>query len=235
MQEESKNPSNRRSFESYQNSEKIQKKNLPSWNFKYILNCCRDPDAGTDPHLPRKHVNSLVTTHYSNRGPTSFVNNIKTCENLNVNIPENSFPWDVAFLLGKGANKIICKISKVNLALKSSTASDISSDSKRSKLLQDIQNKKANLKSSDNMEMANGEQKALLSPRDNYNFSRHQIFSMYGRGIQVEKSDWNEITPEVIAQYIARKLKDEFIIDAMSGYGGNTIQVTDYTNGISVT
>ena len=68
-----------------------------------------------------------------------------------------------------------------------------------------------------------------MNMKEAFNFSRNQIFSRYQKGVQVEKSDWNEITPETIAQYIGKKLKGQIIIDAMSGYGGNTIQVTAST------
>lgn len=56
--------------------------------------------------------------------------------------------------------------------------------------------------------------------------NRQEIFSLYEQGIRVDPSDWGEVTPESLAQHVAQKLKGKFVIDALCGHAGNTIQVS---------
>jgi len=54
--------------------------------------------------------------------------------------------------------------------------------------------------------------------------AKREIFSKYEKGIKAEH--WQEITPEKVAIHIAERLRCETIIDALCGFGGNTIQVS---------
>ena len=53
--------------------------------------------------------------------------------------------------------------------------------------------------------------------------AKKEIFSMYDKGIKA--IEWHEITPENIAEHIAKRLHCSVMVDALCGYGGNTIQV----------
>lgn len=53
---------------------------------------------------------------------------------------------------------------------------------------------------------------------------KQEIFSMYDKGIKAK--EWHEITPENVAVHIAKRLHCNIMVDALCGFGGNTIQVS---------
>ena len=55
---------------------------------------------------------------------------------------------------------------------------------------------------------------------------KKEIFSMYDKGIKA--TEWHEITPENVAVHIAKRLHCNIMIDALCGFGGNTIQVLSH-------
>jgi len=62
---------------------------------------------------------------------------------------------------------------------------------------------------------------------DKYWSQRRRLFSLFDRGIQLDKESWYSVTPEVIANHIAAHLvghlEDAIILDPFCGCGGNTI------------
>lgn len=53
---------------------------------------------------------------------------------------------------------------------------------------------------------------------------RYTLFSKYDEGIRLDREAWFEVTPENLADHIARKLATRgMIIDGFAGAGGNTI------------
>ncbi|CAG8537191.1 2850_t:CDS:2 [Funneliformis caledonium] len=53
---------------------------------------------------------------------------------------------------------------------------------------------------------------------------RYLLFSLYDEGIMIDEEGWYSVTPEYLAEYIAKRCACDTIIDAMCGVGGNTIQ-----------
>ncbi|KAI8348269.1 RNA cap guanine-N2 methyltransferase-domain-containing protein [Blakeslea trispora] len=57
-----------------------------------------------------------------------------------------------------------------------------------------------------------------------YYYQRYTYFSLFDQGILMDKEGWFSVTPEKIAQHIARRCQSDVIIDAFCGCGGNAIQ-----------
>ena len=63
------------------------------------------------------------------------------------------------------------------------------------------------------------------SPRINkYWVQRYRLFSRYDEGILMDEEAWYSVTPEKIAQHIAKVMSCGVIVDAFCGVGGNAIQ-----------
>jgi len=76
---------------------------------------------------------------------------------------------------------------------------------------------------------------------EKYWSQRHRLWSKYDDGIQMDDQSWYSVSPEAIAQHIARKAAEgirrsrgpgaappTLIIDAFCGAGGNAIQFAKY-------
>lgn len=53
---------------------------------------------------------------------------------------------------------------------------------------------------------------------------RYRLFSLFDKGIKMDKEGWYSVTPERIAEHIAERCRCDLIIDAFCGVGGNAIQ-----------
>ncbi|XP_065828104.1 uncharacterized protein [Oscarella lobularis] len=53
---------------------------------------------------------------------------------------------------------------------------------------------------------------------------RYRLFSLYDKGICMDREGWFSVTPEVIAKHIAERCRCDVIVDAFCGVGGNAIQ-----------
>lgn len=53
---------------------------------------------------------------------------------------------------------------------------------------------------------------------------RFSLFSLFDKGIKLDRESWFSVTPEKVAAYTAERCKCDLIIDAFCGAGGNTIQ-----------
>ena len=63
------------------------------------------------------------------------------------------------------------------------------------------------------------------SPRiSKYWAQRYRLFSRYDEGIRLDEEAWYSVTPEKIAEDIARKMSCHLVVDAFCGVGGNAIQ-----------
>ena len=204
------------------NSSKMQKKQTNSWISRFFFNCCKpvSPPTLTYPTTLKKSA-SAATTHYSNAGPTSFANLSTPILSAVNNSPASLFPLETAFLLGKGTNKIISKISKVELGVKSPLASGIMKSPYRAVSQFDSKKQEKEL-----LKISNGNAKNERDVSGNIKLTPFEIFSMYAQNLQVEKSHWVEMTPEYIAKYVAEKLNNQLIIDAFCGCGVNIVQVS---------
>lgn len=188
-------------------------KKSKTWSIRSLLFCCEqvDQDDEPTPHRSGKKSTSMaLTSHYSHADPSSFISGGKGNRIL-LNSNTSFYPVESLFLLGKGTKKIMCKIVRKNLVKKPVLQGDL----KTSQYSNDSSQKST---TSDFGEI-------VVETGDTYNFTRQEIFTLYSRGVQVDKSDWSEITPECISEHIATTLSGKFIIDALSGYGGNVIQV----------
>lgn len=58
-----------------------------------------------------------------------------------------------------------------------------------------------------------------------YYKSRYLLFSLFDNGIKMDEEAWFSTTPEVIAEYLAKRLGSGVILDGFCGVGGNAIQV----------
>lgn len=61
-----------------------------------------------------------------------------------------------------------------------------------------------------------------------YYKNRYLLFSKFDQGIKMDHEAWFSTTPEVIAEYLARRIGGGVILDAFCGVGGNAIQVYLY-------
>ena len=63
------------------------------------------------------------------------------------------------------------------------------------------------------------------SPRiSKYWAQRYRLFSKYDEGIMLDEEAWYSVTPEKIAEDIAKKMSCHLVVDAFCGAGGNAIQ-----------
>ena len=207
--------------------ERNKNKKNPSWlsNF-FFFGCCKpqSPLNGGTPISACKST-TTVTTHYSVGGPNSFlVSKNSAITPMSINTPEFAFPLDVAFLLGKGTEKIISKICRVNL---SPLPTGMLKDLTGSKMPQEATSK---INSKIVRADGTGHQSEQLRNQGDISDSRlspFQIFSMYSERIQFEKGDWNEFIFDNIASYVAENLKNQLVIDTLSGNGEYIIQVAN--------
>lgn len=62
---------------------------------------------------------------------------------------------------------------------------------------------------------------------DKYWSQRHRFFTLFDKGIQLDKESWYSVTPEAIANHIASHLvgnkKEVVVLDPFCGCGGNAI------------
>eukprot|EP00667_Euglena_gracilis_P015023 EG_transcript_15605 len=66
-----------------------------------------------------------------------------------------------------------------------------------------------------------------------YFSQRYRFWSKYDQGVAMDEESWYSVTPESIAEHIARRTKALFpeadvVVDAFSGPGGNSIQFARY-------
>ncbi|KAL1246332.1 Trimethylguanosine synthase [Trichinella spiralis] len=52
---------------------------------------------------------------------------------------------------------------------------------------------------------------------------RHDLFSLFDRGIALDRESWYSVTPEKIAKHIAKRCKFASVVDAFCGAGSNAI------------
>ena len=62
--------------------------------------------------------------------------------------------------------------------------------------------------------------------------NRYKLFSKFDEGIILDSESWFSVTPEAIAEYLAKRLQCNFILDAFCGSGGNSIQFAKYCNKV---
>ena len=73
---------------------------------------------------------------------------------------------------------------------------------------------------------------AVLSAKDarddpevaKYWAQRYRLFSRFDDGVKMDKEGWFSVTPERIAEHIAKRCCCDLIVDAFCGVGGNAIQ-----------
>ncbi|POM72551.1 Trimethylguanosine synthase, partial [Phytophthora palmivora] len=64
-------------------------------------------------------------------------------------------------------------------------------------------------------------------PKDVVKFyvQRHTLFERFEDGIQLDHESWYSVTPQVIAEHIAKRLSCDVVVDPFAGCGGNVIQL----------
>ncbi|KAG1692640.1 hypothetical protein DVH05_025120 [Phytophthora capsici] len=64
-------------------------------------------------------------------------------------------------------------------------------------------------------------------PKDVVKFylQRHVLFDRFEDGIQLDHESWYSVTPQAIAEHIAKRLACDVVVDPFSGCGGNVIQL----------
>lgn len=188
-----------------------EKRQRGSWTC--FMLCCPETDEEIRESPKKALLDSATrsTNHYT-LDTNSFVANTLKQRNPSTRIFANNstlyYPKDTAFILRKGAKRIISKVFKAELErIVPNERNDLLGSGRKSVVASGDTNP------------------SLVGHSDTYDFTRQEVFSLYHRGIQIDKDDWSEVTPECVARHIAKKLKGKFIIDALCGYGGNTIQV----------
>eukprot|EP00939_MAST-03C_sp_MAST-3C-sp1_P000121 g121.t1 len=63
-----------------------------------------------------------------------------------------------------------------------------------------------------------------LPVHDKYWRQRFRYFSRFNEGIRMDDEAWFSVTPERIAEHVAKRCKCDVIVDAFAGAGGNAIQ-----------
>ncbi len=139
--------------------------------------------------------------------------------------PEISYPIDKIFILGE-TFKIVAKITvhKVAKATQVIDSFTLSAKGMNSSVLNTNTNRNS-MNDKGNTKRSRAES-AIARPDALPIEAKKEIFSKYDKGIKAEH--WQEITPEKVAIHIAERLACETIIDALCGFGGNTIQVPCY-------
>lgn len=64
---------------------------------------------------------------------------------------------------------------------------------------------------------------ALAQTEVKYYAQRYSLFSLFDKGIRMDREGWFSVTPELIAQHQAERCRADTIIDAYAGVGGNAI------------
>ena len=141
------------------------------------------------------------------------------------------YPRDTIFILGNSNENILAKITQTHLKrpykqLDQSKKKIYSSPKKENRVFgknpPDNKSKTGAKRKADTNSFSN--QKDAESSNDQASeYTAFEIFSLFGQGIKTD--DLKEITPELIAEYIAKRLKCDIILDALCGVGGNSIQV----------
>ncbi|KAJ3417289.1 Trimethylguanosine synthase [Chytridiales sp. JEL 0842] len=68
------------------------------------------------------------------------------------------------------------------------------------------------------------DQKSIPKELHKYWRHRYSLFSLFDSGIKIDHEGWFSVTPELIAEHIAKRCKGMTVIDAFCGVGGNAIQ-----------
>ena len=130
-------------------------------------------------------------------------------------------PKDDLFPIGRGTKKVLCKMTKQNLTrsrAKSGEKVKESSAKKHGERADSLTSTTSLLKRSIDSSTEQRNKEGLT-------LTRHEIFSRYNQGIRVAPEDWQEVTPEFLAEHIARQFSGLFVIDGLCGSGGSAIQV----------
>jgi hypothetical protein len=181
--------------------------------FSFFSICCvpdEDPVvADTRSQLgPISSMNRELQASVSSRNSVNSKTSRNSIRSLAAGMqPKASYPMNEVFILGY-KYKMVAKITKIRV---------LKSGSKSNEDQQPLGSPKKN--------SAKGETQPKFlsrSSEDDVNYKK-DIFSLYEKGIKAD--EWEQITPEAIAKHIASRTKADIIIDALCGYGGNTIQV----------
>ncbi|KAL4161456.1 hypothetical protein PRNP1_002010 [Phytophthora ramorum] len=64
-------------------------------------------------------------------------------------------------------------------------------------------------------------------PKDIVKFyvQRHVLFEKFEDGIELDHESWYSVTPQLIAEHIAKRLSCDIVVDPFAGCGGNVIQL----------
>ena len=72
---------------------------------------------------------------------------------------------------------------------------------------------------------------------------RYYLYSKFDQGVKIEGEGWSSVTPEPIAEHIAKRVKllspheSTTVLDAFAGYGSNLIQFAlncGYCTGVDI-
>ncbi|KRX07403.1 hypothetical protein PPERSA_03236 [Pseudocohnilembus persalinus] len=61
---------------------------------------------------------------------------------------------------------------------------------------------------------------------------RYFLFSLFDQGCQLDEESWYSVVAEPISEYIAKRNKCNFVLDAFSGVGGLSIQFAKYSQNV---
>jgi trimethylguanosine synthase len=170
-----------------------------------------------------KTVDYDLPTHFGKKKkeiPKKSSSSSIPVEEDNVEMPEKqkakldiwNYKGDRLFLLQSGSQCILAKITTKNLV---PSAGFYQSQKKRAQARSD-----ETFSSMDNN---------LVDIQDDPNLKkyikqRYFLFSLYDEGIKLDRESWYSVTPEIIAEYVAKRIKAGVVIDGFCGVGGNIIQ-----------
>lgn len=125
------------------------------------------------------------------------VNELKP-ERFHLDIEE--YPLNQISLVGKTDQKLLIRVSSIKLTA----------------------NPTRNNKKKENFKENGSEINGCLKK---YYKNRYLLFSKYDSGVKLDDEAWFSTTPEIIAEYLGKRIGAGVVLDGFCGVGGNTIQV----------
>ena len=206
------------------------KQSKQKWSFLSWLGCCSCDRPLEDDHCRlwlKNNGESVLTSAHTLHYAQSISASLLETKTQEPAIQAPSKPvlpcglhacfqqQDELILLGVGCHKLIARVNRLQFKQDKAKATydmEVSNSNKR--IYESLEEAKRQL-----VDSASNKNDAALG------LSRQQVFSLYDNGIKVTASDWGEVTPEPIAEHISKHFEKQFVIDALCGCGGNTVQV----------
>lgn len=191
---------------------KIKKTLFPCCNTKHKLRNLLRPTKHSSKNHPINHHSKKKANHNENNKKNNIllseVKEIKP-KNERFYLDITKYPLNEIITAGYPKKQLLLRVSEIKLTANKRP------NKKTEKFGMDNDNIMIN---EDNIsEIGNDIRK--------YYQNRYILFSRFDQGVKMDHEAWFSTTPEVIAEYLARRIGGGTILDAFCGVGGNAIQV----------